>query len=127
MRLEPAEDLAIAVAAGQAQRDDEPDHEPVRQPRAVGAVAAGAGKGFFHAGAGPDSLQGAETLAGGPRREGVGLLADVDHRSLLIGPGVVANPGCQEAISVATALDGIGVRRRTAAATLGSERWFLSV
>src|SRR4029079_14268758 len=81
--LEPAEDLAVAVATEQAQRDDEPGHEPTRQARAWGAIVAGAGEDFFHPGARKDTLQGAETFGGGPRRESVGLLADVDHRSLL--------------------------------------------
>jgi hypothetical protein len=79
--LEPAEDLAVAVAAAQAEGHDEPDHEPARQPRAGGAAATEAG---FHVGAGQDTLQRAGSLAGGPRREVAGLLADVDHRSLLV-------------------------------------------
>ena len=58
----------------------------------MGAVVSGSGKDFFHAGAGDDTFQGAETLTSGPGRAGVGLLADVDQRSLLIGYGVVANP-----------------------------------
>ncbi len=106
--LEPAEDLAVAVAAEQAQGDDEPDQEPARQPGAVGAVVAGSGEDFFHAGAGDDTFQGAESLASGPGREGVGLLADVDHRSLLTSHGVVANSCWSEAFYLATPLDGIG-------------------
>ena len=82
--LEPAEDLAVAVAAELPQGDDEPDLEPARQARAVGAVVSGAGEGFFHAGAGDDTFQGVETFPSGPGRAGVGLLADVNHRSLLI-------------------------------------------
>ena len=50
--LEPAEDLAVAVATEQAQGDDEPDQEPGRQPAAVGAILAGAGEDVFHVGPG---------------------------------------------------------------------------
>ena len=78
--LEPSEDLAVAVAAEQAQGDHEPDHEPGRQPRAVGAVVSGSGEDFFHAGAGDDTFQGAETLTSGPGCASVGLLGIVPKR-----------------------------------------------
>ena len=100
--LEPAEDLAVAVATEQAQRDDEPDQEPTRQPGADGPVPAGTGEDFFYPGAGDDTFQGAGSLARGPRRESVDLLADVDHRSLLTSHGVVANSCWSEAFGLAT-------------------------
>ena len=46
--LKPAEDLAVAVAAEEPQRDDEPDHEPARQAGAEGPVQAGVGESFFY-------------------------------------------------------------------------------
>ena len=90
--LEPAEDLAVAVTTVQAQGDDEPDHEPARQPRAMGAVVAGPGEDFFHAGRGMIRFRARRRSRVGQDRAGVGLLADVDQRSLLICYGVVANP-----------------------------------
>jgi hypothetical protein len=52
---------------------------------------SGSGEDFFYAGARDDTFEGAETLVSGPGRASVGLLADVDQRSLLISYGVVAN------------------------------------
>src|SRR4029078_8606962 len=93
---------AIAVATEQAQRDDEPDQEPARQSGTDRGVVSGAGEDLFHAGAGPDTFQGAGSLLRGPRRESAGLLADVDHRSLLTSHGVVANSCWSEAFYLAT-------------------------
>ena len=86
--LEPAEDLAIAVAAEQAQGDDEPDQEPGGQATAMGAVLAGPLEDPFNIGAGDDTFQGAQSLTSGPVRASGGLLADVDGRSLLTRMGL---------------------------------------
>jgi hypothetical protein len=43
------------------------------------------GQNFFHLNAGKEPLQGADSFVRRPRRQRVGLLAKVDHRSLLIG------------------------------------------
>jgi hypothetical protein len=58
----------------------------------MSAFVVGSGEDFFHTDAGDDTFQGAKTLTSGPRRKNVGLLADVDQRSLLISYRVVANP-----------------------------------
>src|SRR5437660_1100154 len=73
-----------SVARAQGAGEPKPDQEPSRQPRAVGAIVPGASEDFFHTGARDDTFQGAETLTSGPGRAGVGHLADVDQRSLLI-------------------------------------------
>jgi hypothetical protein len=40
----------------------------------MGTVESGSGEDFFHAGAGDDTFQSAETLTSGPRRESVASL-----------------------------------------------------
>ena len=89
------------------------------KPGAVGPVMAGAGEDVFDPSAGDDTFQGAESLASGPGREGVDLLADVDHRSLLTSHGVVANSCWQEAFLLATPLDGIASSPVTLASLVG--------
>ena len=90
-RLQPAEDLAVAIATEQAQSDDKPDHEPSRQSGAEGAILAGTGQDLFHPCARDDTFQSEETLLSGPRRERVDFFADIDHRSLLVSYRVAAN------------------------------------
>ena len=86
--LEPAEDLAVAVATEQAQGDDEPDQEPGGQATAMGSVVAGPLEDPFNVGPGDDTFQGAQSLTSGPVRASGGLLADVDDRSLLTRMGL---------------------------------------
>ena len=86
--LEPAEDLAVAVAAEQAQGDDEPDQEPGGQASAMGAILAGPFEDTFNVGPGDDTSQGAQSLTSGSVRARGGLLADVDGRSLLTRMGL---------------------------------------
>ena len=86
--LEPAEDLAVAVAAEQAQGDDEPDQEPGGQAPAMRSVLAGPLEDPFNVGPGDDTFQGAQSLTSGPVRASGGLLADVDGRSLLARTGL---------------------------------------
>jgi hypothetical protein len=104
-RLQPAEDLAVAIATEQAQSDDEPDHEPSRQSGAEGGILAGTRQDLFHLCARDDTFQSAESHLRGPRRERVGFLANVDHRSLLANHGVVANSCWQEALFLASAVE----------------------
>ena len=86
--LEPAKDLAIAVATEQAQGDDEPDQEPGRQAPAIGSILARPLEDPFNVGPGDDTFQGAQSLTSGPVRASGGLLADVDGRSLLARMGL---------------------------------------
>ena len=65
---------------------------------------AGTGQDLFHPREG-DTLQSVETLLSGPRRERVGFLADIDHRSLLASYRVVANSCWQEAFFLARAVE----------------------
>ena len=83
-RLQPTENLPIAVATAQPQRDHEPEHEPARRALAQRSVVAGLRQRLFHTGWRDDTLQSAESLGRGPRRQRVRLSVKIDHRSLLI-------------------------------------------
>lgn len=83
--LQPAKQLAIAIPTTQPQCDEKPHHEPPRQTPTHRTVVTGLGQNFFHLNAGKEPLQGADSFVRRPRRQRVGLLAKVDHRSLLIG------------------------------------------
>ena len=68
-RLQPLEYLAIAIAAKQAQRDDEPDHEPRRQPQVSTAGMAGALQDRLDLRARQDAFQSPYALGDGPLRQ----------------------------------------------------------
>jgi hypothetical protein len=68
-RLQPFEDLAVAVAAEQTQGDDEPDHEPGGQAQVASAGMTGAAQDSLDLGARDEAFEGAKAFGGGPLRQ----------------------------------------------------------
>src|SRR5208282_6919400 len=66
---QPAEDLAIAIVAEEAQSQHEIDHEQIRQARAEPALTALAYESTFYFAAGNDTVKCIESL-GAQQRDG---------------------------------------------------------
>src|SRR5207247_7862775 len=82
-RLQPLEHLAITIATAQAEADDEPHHEPRRQPQIAAAGVASAPQYLLDSGAGNDTLECTHAFGGRQLRQRVDIRVQPVHRGLL--------------------------------------------